>query len=226
VFARFVENKYLENIITYNNDRFEYTGIRVFSDIEKHIRKLSSLLEPGNVVEKSKCMLHLFKNVHITPITNIELDVIERTFIDIFIKHLQEFTLLVNNIDTIDDLSSVLFNSVTLKICFKLSPLLAIKFMHNFNTDSSICRFFKDIYAKAENQINFGTNSRLGLNRTKYFLLQHKKKFTVGFLGITLGTLINHKYFSNTPTPTIKEERSIIIYPSSSFRGCYASNYS
>jgi hypothetical protein len=212
VFARVIENRYLEQITTWENHEFVYLqGKEISSNIKDRIRNLSDTL--GNTITETDMkdmpasMYRLLSNTSLNTLLNgIEYSMIERTCVDLFANNYEVFHLFVDKIDNIENLSSTIFNSITFKICLKLTPLLASKFIFNYNTDEKVHGVFKEIHKKAQFRHHFDDT----FGRTKLFLVHQKRELTCGFLGLTLGTMVDHSYFSKT-TPVVVHEKTVIL---------------
>ena len=187
VFAKAIHNRYFEKSATINDKGVvQPHGINIPEKASKSIQNISKLLDENANSETIRTRLN-----HITHIireaksnlnlTSVDLDIIESLLIQLFGgNHSQAFFLFVDQINNIENLSSVVFSSITLKICAKLSPLLAAKFLMHFNTDSRMLDFFKGISNKIMFQSFF-------LGKSRLFLKMHTRKITYGFMKVKLG---------------------------------------
>ena len=188
VFAKVLNDRYLERSITTTREGFyESRGIDLSEKVKKSIENISRILDENIDIETvrtrtnriAQCIHNATNGLNFT---NIDLDTIESLLIGLFGgNHSQAFFLFVDQISHIENLSAVIFSSVTLKICAKLSPLLAAKFLMRYNTDDKILGFIKEI----SNKIVFKQHSFIG--RTKIFLTQHRREITYGFIGVAMG---------------------------------------
>jgi hypothetical protein len=100
----------------------------------------------------------------------------------------QFFFTFVDQINNIDYLSSAIYSSVTLKICVKLSPILAAKFIMHYQTDSRVYDLIRGIYNRMVSESSFR-------GKTKWFLKNNAQRMACVF-GVTLGSMIGYKYLS------------------------------
>lgn len=220
VFAKVIENKFFEQITTYEGNKvFSYKGVKMPTDLWEVVQKMSKTLNAsiskGNIANKSKAIYHeLSTTVQEGGITDLDYKIIERVCIDLFANNYETFTLFMDKIDSIENLSSVIFNGITFKLCLKLSPLLAGKFISSCNTDETIRTFFKKVYTKARFQHFFGT----GFGRTQQFLSDYKQTITYGFLGITVGSLVTAKAYSLI-NPIVVTHNKLIVPAVQAFVG-------
>ena len=172
--------------------------------VSNSIQNISRLLDVNTNLEKIRTRLnrvpHILNEARLNTLnlTNLDLDNIENLLIQLFGgNHSQAFFLFVEQINNMDNLSSVVFSSVTLKICAKLSPLLAAKFFMHYNTDNRMLDFFKGISNKITFQSSF-------IGKSKLFLKAHTRKITYGFMGVTLGSLLGYQLKSPAMVPNNK----------------------
>jgi hypothetical protein len=207
VFARSIENKYFEQITTFEYGKFNYEKPIVPKET---INNLSETIETGlsktELVHWSRGVLDALNTEANFPtgLSNIDSAIIEQICMDLFLNNFNNFSMFINKINSIEDLSSVVFSSITFKICLKLTPLIAAKFLLNYSTDPRIKEFYKKIHSKC----NFRIMLSGSFGKTKSFLLDYKRTFSVGFLGVTLYTMFDKKYFNTT---TLKEVTEIVI---------------
>lgn len=188
VFAKAIHNRYFEkNTNNFNEEGIFVTqGINIPEKASKSIQNISKLLDENADLETIRTRLnrvaHIIREARSNlNLTSVDLDIIEILLIQLFGgNHSQAFFLFVEQMNNIENLSSVVFSSITLKICAKLSPLLAAKFLMHFNTDSRMLDFFKEISNKIMFQSFF-------LGKSRLFLKMHTRKITYGFMKVKLG---------------------------------------
>ena len=117
VFARVIENKYFEKIVTFNKGRFEYEGIPL--EIVKSMNNLSSVvrnnLSKTELSNWSASVLRLMTQDIPGPLSNIEYDAIEQVCINLFLNDFNNFSMFIDKIDSIENLSAAIFSKITFK---------------------------------------------------------------------------------------------------------------
>jgi hypothetical protein len=208
VFARALENKYFEQITTYADSRFNYEGPIVsllsINNLSQIIETSLSKMELEHWTES--VLATLTKTPAPSELSNIDFDIVEKMCIELFVNHFNIFSVFMDKINGIEDLSATIFSSITFKICLKLTPLIATKFLLHYNTDLKIEEFYKKIYTKCKFKRMFNCS----FGKTKLFLLEYKRTLSVGFFGVTFYTILDRKYFNAT---TIRQdsEKTLII---------------
>jgi hypothetical protein len=129
VFARVIENKYFERIVSFGEGQFKYENAQIPSEITKTLNNLS--LTRKNDMSKTELtdwlaqVVKILDQVLSSPLSNIEYDVIEQEWISLFSNNFNDFFLFITQIDNIPNLSSVIFSAITFKICLKLLPCIS-----------------------------------------------------------------------------------------------------
>jgi hypothetical protein len=146
VFARVIENKYFERIVSFEEEQFKYENAQIPPEIVKTLNNLSLTLKndmsrtdlinwSANVLE----CLNVFERLQeLVTLKDFEYESIEKECIRLFLNNFNDFSLFITQIDNIPNLSSVIFSTITFKICLKLTPLLATKLILNYNTDEKV----------------------------------------------------------------------------------------
>jgi len=209
VFSKCVEKKKKKKVVTCSQDNqsttiFSYEGHSSISD--DFLRKINAISEIISVDWKSAEMYEWLQSVlrvltlsDTARITTLELDLAQQVIIEVFTGHYPIYNTLLDCVSNLNDLATTLHCGVILKLCCKLSPLLAVKLLHYLDSDAKIKSFFfiknREMFLRYKFPLAYTYGSNL-----KSFVVEYKSLvFSSSFISVAALGLLYPRSFLVIP---------------------------
>ena len=205
VFSKCIENKYLEKVTTYDlkDKQFNYENCCTLSEESyKRIKSASELIKVdwNSLSTWTDSVLRVFGSSALAEITNVELAIVQQTVVEIFTNHYDTYSAFLECIQHLDEPSFALHSGIILKLCTKLTPLLAVKFYKHLSSDDVIISFFKNKKSEIFWRSKYPSTYNYS-NNVRSFMVKNQYKLGITMLG---GTFLGLYY----PTYNIVQNSS------------------